>query len=502
MDISIKNITENYRDRMERLALFDPLYALERKSGKDNSGEPIDYYGLGLLTLLFFFENMLIRNKKAGVMELAQFFSNLTQEKLDLTFEEYVKLAREIVQVFRPPSGKRNSRKFYNWETGQEEIIQYSILKASHFDAKANTQYYELDEQGLELIFATKEYFSEFQLSINQLILRKQLEKGEFVGALRQIDEMRMDVRNLQDKIYRIKHEIQRNIISDETYRRYESIVDDIHFRLSRENEEFEELKSFIKETKERLEHEIHEDKMKKAYGLIIKVDKELGEVHYEHRKLLSQSIDMKTTALNAAQESLYYIGIDSFNFKDQIANKLMSTPLPLEASRRLVEPFLYLERGGFWSPLAVFGKQRIEKRGLEEENLTFASPLEDWEIKEEVKIQQENFKHIMEIILKAMEKENCITLRELIEFIKENGKEDILNYRSFYDFWILLHHSSPIKLEVEENQNHMLDKVIELLERDYTSLIVVEIPGKIEPNERYTIRNMELTLEGNKDAI
>lgn len=127
------------------------------------------------------------------------------------------------------------------------------------------------------------------------------MEKGEFVGALRQIDEMRMDVRNLQDKIYRIKHEIQRNIISDETYRRYESIVDDIHFRLSRENEEFEELKSFIKETKERLEHEIHEDKMKKAYGLIIKVDKELGEVHYEHRKLLSQSIDMKTTALNAA---------------------------------------------------------------------------------------------------------------------------------------------------------------------------------------------------------
>ena len=82
------------------------------------------------------------------------------------------------------------------------------------------------------------------------------MEKGEFVGALRQIDEMRMDVKGLQDKIYRIKHEIQRNIVSDETYKRYESIVDDIHFRLSRENEEFEELKSFIKETRERLEHE------------------------------------------------------------------------------------------------------------------------------------------------------------------------------------------------------------------------------------------------------
>ena len=118
---------------------------------------------------------------------------------------------------------------------------------------------------------------------------------------MRQIDEMRMDVRNLQDKIYRIKHEIQRNIISDETYRRYESIVDDIHSRLSRENEEFEELKSFIKETRERLEHEVHEEEMRKAYGLIIRIDKELRKVYYEHRTLLSQSIDMKTTALNAA---------------------------------------------------------------------------------------------------------------------------------------------------------------------------------------------------------
>ena len=53
MDVSIKNITENYRERMERLALFDPLYVLERKSGKDNAGNSIDYYGLGLLTLLF-----------------------------------------------------------------------------------------------------------------------------------------------------------------------------------------------------------------------------------------------------------------------------------------------------------------------------------------------------------------------------------------------------------------------------------------------------------------
>lgn len=84
----------------------------------------------------------------------------------------------------------------------------YSYLKAAKHDLDTNTQYYVLDEHGLELVFATKEFFSEFQLSINQLLLRKQLEKGEFAGALRQIDEMHMNVEQLQQRI----------IISDETY--------------------------------------------------------------------------------------------------------------------------------------------------------------------------------------------------------------------------------------------------------------------------------------------
>lgn len=502
MDIFIKNITENYRDRIERLSLFDTLYILERKQGKDNSGNPIDYFGLGLLTLLFFFEKMLIRDKKAGAAELAKFLSELTLGELDLTSEDYLKLAKEIIHVFRPVGGKRNNRNFYNWETKQDEIIQYSILKASQFDTKTNSQYYELAEQGLELIFATKEYYSEFQLSIHQLILRKQLEKGEFIGALRQIDEMHMDVRNLQEKIYRIKHEIQRNIISEETYQRYEAIVDDIHFRLSRENEEFEELKSFVKETKERLEHEVHEEKIQKAYSLILKIDRELGQVHYEHRKLLSQSIDMKTAALNAAQESLYYIGVDSFNFKEQITNKLLSIPLPLEASERLIKPFLYLEKGEFWSPLAVFAKQRIEKGDFSEETSSFIKPMEDWEMEEEIKIQQNNFQYIMQLILDALNDKNSITLKEFIEFIKLNEYEVLLNYRYLYDFWLLLHYNSPIKIPMQDNQNQVLNKAIKLLEGKYGELKVVEIKDNLHPNERYIIKNMELSLEENIDDI
>lgn len=69
---------------MQRLALFDPLYRLENKKTTDHSGRPIDYYSLGLLTLLFFFENMLVRNHKTGVRELARFLQTINQGELDL----------------------------------------------------------------------------------------------------------------------------------------------------------------------------------------------------------------------------------------------------------------------------------------------------------------------------------------------------------------------------------------------------------------------------------
>lgn len=502
MEVSIKNITENYRDRMERLVLLDPLYELSRKTARDKSGNIIDYYGLGLLTLLFFFENMLIRNKKAGAVELAEFLIKLTDKKLDLDYETCIKLSREIIQAFRPASGKRNSREFFNWETNREEIIEYSILKAADFDAKSNLQYYELDEDGLELIFATKEFFSEFQLSINQLILRKQLEKGEFVGALRQIDEMRMDVRNIQEKIYRIKHEIQRNIISNETYERYESIVDDIHFRLNRENEEFQELKTFINETKNRLEYETHKDKMDKAYGLILKIDRELGQVHYEHRNLLLESMEMKTRALNAAQESLYYVGIDSFNFKKQITSKLISTPLPLESARNLVAPFLYLGKGKFWSPLAVFAKQGIIRKDMEAKSKAFLDPMEEEEIQKDIGIQQENYGYIMEKILLLMGDNNSITLEKVVEHLSSDEDVDILNKRSFYDFWLNLHFNSPIKIHGEENPSLLLEKAIKLLGRKYTKLEVVELNESIQASPRYTVKNMKLILEVDEGAI
>jgi hypothetical protein len=96
----------------------------------------------------------------------------------------------------------------------------------------------------------------------------------------------------------------------------------------------------------------------------------------------------LKTSALQAAQEALYYVGIDSFNFNQEITSRLFSSPIPLNASRRLAEPFLQTERHDDWSPVTVFSQQRLESGERAEKSDEFLEVSEE-EIKLELKNQQ-----------------------------------------------------------------------------------------------------------------
>lgn len=494
-------MTTGYSERMSRVALFDPLHALDRKSQTDLDGKPIDMKGLGLLTLLFFFEQKLMRNQKAGVKELADFLQKLTEEELRMEQDGYEDIARTIVQTFRPASGKKRETTFFNWETKQQETIYFSILKANSFDIKTNSQYYTLDEDGLELVFATKEFYSEFQLSINQLVLRKQLEKGEFKGALRQINEMRIDVESLEERMTKLEHEIKRNIVSEDTYTRYQSLLEDIFYRLNLENIEFEELHSFVKETKERLYYKDNTAKERQTYALVLEISKELEAVHAEHTKLLQRSIDMKNTALQAARESLYYVGIDSFNFDQDITSRIISAPLPLEAMKGIVAPFMKVQETKQWSVLSVFAEQNIkeERETTNDEGFMEVSEEESRRYQAMIANQYEQY---MALLLSAMANEESIALQQFFDFLKENGHEKLLDNRFLYDFFILLHHRSPVQKDEREmeEKGQLLDGATDLLGTKILS--VDEYSGVIKESERYTIQNMIITLGGETDVL
>ncbi|WP_335869462.1 replicative DNA helicase [Bacillus sp. 2205SS5-2] len=492
----ISDITAGYRERMRRLALFDPLYELDRKKVKDQQNQPIDMKGLGLLSLLFFFEQKVMRNHKTGKKQLAQFLQSVTHRQYTLDGRECEELASMIILTFRPATGKKRAYTYHDWETLQEDQLEYSLLKAKSFDSKTNTQFYTLDEDGLELVFATKEFYSEFQLSINQLMLRKQLEKGEFRGALRQINEMRIDVESLNERIIKLRHEIQRSIVSEETFERYKQLLGDIHARLERENDEFSELRQFVKETKDRLYEKDYHQKETKTYGYILEITNQLEEVHYEHSRLLDQSIELKNHTLKAAQESLYYTGIDAFNFDQDINSRVIGTPLPLEAMKGLLHPFLAIHQEQSWSPLTVFGEQNIREDREDRVDYGFMEIGEQKENDYQERLRR-NYGYVMNISLQALQNGHA-ELKGVIEYIRENGQEELLNQRFFYDFWMILHQRSPIisgQMEtVNEEQSTSLDDALAQLEN--STLIIHERKELIHVSKRFSIQNMDLRIE------
>lgn len=497
-------ITQDYKDRLRRIQLFEPLAELAGKKRLDANGKEIDVKSLGLFSLLFFFEMKLMREQKTGISELIKFLQTLTGSIYQLDEKQWEELARLILTTFRPGTGKKRIVSFYNWETGELDEIIFSYIKAIHFDSKTNRQYYALDDDGLELVFATKEYFQEFQLSIHQLMLRKLLEKGEFLGALRQINEMRMDVETIAERLRQLEQEIKRNIISLETQNRFLQVIEDRNYRLQLENEEFQELQQFVKETKQ-LHYYQSERKEIEAYEQLVQVEKELSIVHGQHRDLFNQGLILKKMALEAAEEALYYVGVDQFNFDQDITSTIISTPLPLESLKGMLSPFLSLEKVQTWSLLSIFAPQSWSEEEQSGINASFAE-LADLEAQEAYAEQlRALYAEIMGRMLADFKGENKWTLRTWLDQLQQE-EHPWLEIRQFYDFLLLCHQRSPLgqgkpnqEKPVEEGASlHLLDKVTELLLGNILEFI--ELPELIKVNDRFEIQNMLIVMNNKEE--
>ncbi len=495
MDLNQSTLFANYKERVKRLALYKPLLSLQNKNTKDIDGNPIDMYDLGLLALLFFYECKLMRKKDIGVDALGHFLFNLCRERYALDVQKAEMIAEDIIRTFRPASGKRLSSSFYDWETKNEDVVYCSILKAGKSDIARNRQYYELDEDGLELIFSTREYYSEFQLSINQMLLRKQLEKGEFGSALRQIDEMHINVESLYERIERIRQEIGRSVVSELVYNNYKRLIEDIHIRLERESKEFSELKDFALTALNDVRFKKMSDTDSRVYHSALQVNRELAKVHNRHDELLKACMDVQTVALSAVKESLYFSGVESFNFNKEIVSYCVSNGIAPERIKAIAQPFMTIESCAVWSPLAVFFPQRVMKR--EKGKLSSGYLEVSQESEGQDAITEIFFEKMMALCLLSISDQDTLKLGDFILKMRVERPE-LLKSRLFYDFWMTLHQCSPLRVdaEIDEQKHTVLRGIIGQLKPEFISVEVRESSGIIESGDLFRISNMTMNLE------
>lgn len=494
--IDLAELMGGYRERMRRLALIKPFEELAGKRREDDNGERVDMCGLGLLTLLFFFERRLSREYKTGTIHVATFLQEVTKKTYSLKEETIKEIARELITTFRPDRGRKRSFSYFNWETEEEDVIEYSILKAHGFDGKTQQQYYTLDDDGLDLLFSTKEFFTEFQISINQLLLKQQIKKGEFHDALRQVREMELDVSVLKDKIHDMRAEILRSIISEETYARYESLLNETYERFEREDDEFKELSQFIKETRDTIYAEDVGEDEEQSSRLITKIASELEAVHYEHSRLLELTSELRTTALVTARETLYNTGVQMFNFDQDIVSNILAKPLSPNKMKGVLHPFLRVEQNKLWSPLTLFAEQTIIVERGERHDDGFVESSEHLD-KDELyrQLMSKKYGKVMELFIQHYQNDNANTLEQLMKHLQETNKE-LLGKRYFYSFWLILHQYSPLTINSSNNSEGQAILQDALNQIDGHILTIMELPTVVQIHPKYSIQNMKITLE------
>ena len=124
-------------------------------------------------------------------------------------------------------------------KTGEQKRYKFHLIEIEPegYDIKSKTVTLRLSEHGLDLLFKTKEIYNELQISIAQLYLRQQIQKGVFDGALRSIDELDLAVRKRKQRI----QQLERKIIKDVLYVARE---DELKKQIDSINEQLESEKS------------------------------------------------------------------------------------------------------------------------------------------------------------------------------------------------------------------------------------------------------------------
>src|SRR5699024_4712189 len=144
-------------------------------------------------------------------------------------------------------------------------------------------------------------------------------------------------------------------------------------------------------------------------------------------------------------QESLYYTGVQSFNFEKDVVATIFGKPYAPDVMKGITHPFLKVEQNSTWSLLTVLAEQNIIEERTESENAHFLEAMDDTAQQEYRKWLGEKYGALMEQFLLAYESGQIDNLRDWMEQLKTNNP-DLIGKRYFYSFWLFMHQMSPLQ--------------------------------------------------------
>lgn len=449
----MREALQNFHERMKNIAGFWPLFRLREL----RKYQEYDLFALGLGVMLLILEHMLVGRLESDHNDVARFLQSTIKEAYGNTLsdEEARDLAGYMLAALRN-DGRPFEFTYRNLETNEDDKHLFHLIENGTYHVASGQIRFKLSDTGLDLLFKTREMYKELRITISQIMLRQQIEKGVFQEALGTINALSLDVRQLREEIERMKMTIKRDV-SQFSLSKYQAMLSAIKEQFQKEAVMFEELNNLIRDTRANYEGRGGQAESQ-ALDQLVELSQRLNVVINLHNKLLVDKLDLQEMVLEALEEGIVQGFRSKVNFEREFLDRVLREGTPLENVRRLVEPLLSLNIRKRFNIHKAFASQIVQNGDKEvvEAETTLALEEAETTVQEDPRqkmktIRDERYKAYLRMIFEPLLEEQSMTLSDLLRDLPAERLYDVANARDFYPFLVQLHQMSPLTFRMDE---------------------------------------------------
>lgn len=447
----VNQVLAGFADRMENILVFKPLFDLEQKRKYDYS-----LVELGVAVLLFIFEKML-ENEDCTYNQIADFLQDLIAQQYgeELEFSQARDLTMHLVRGGLLNGGISHNYNYQNYERAEEAEYKFDLIDLKDYEIGNQSVKLELSTTGLELLFKTKEMYNELQVSISQLYLKQQIQKGIFAGALESVEELKLAVKNEKKRLQNLREKIIRDVLQVAKEGSYEEELARINEQLERESDTFAELMALVKETISKCEQKCETKNLDK----VMKLKQELLTTTQLHDSLLNTKLEISELMNRSMENMILNTFSTTVNFETEILETVVNNNSTLEQLKQLVEPLFSANVNSTFNLNRIFAPQSLyRKKERREDELIDLSTAEkeraEAEERRKEEKKREEYKAWLDLLLDPLLESEEIKLSKVINDLaldEETRYEELILNREFYAFILKIHQLGEVEIITEE---------------------------------------------------
>lgn len=500
-DILSNQNLNDFLSREYRLNLSQPLYQLD-KSGQSclylhgDKTQRVYWSQVGLYVLLYCYEKEL-RFDYSGVSQnemvdvlYTQFapyvgvLKNKTDD--DDTLRDVLQQAvQRIIRTFRPGRGDQIRYECLNPLTMTIETKTYRYLKNAPY---TDEQRYLLDEDGLSLIFSTREFYTQTNISTMELLAIMQGHAGDWEKAEDTFRTLKQKHHQLQEWMNQFQEDIRHNERAMEQY--YDKNME-IQNDLRQEAEIFK--KFLLPLLKQEVNSAIRDESILQERK---KVRKSAEDIHDLFQDLLTQSIRLGTQVISSASQNFLFSlsGKQLASFSDMTLEQLKSGKLSLPSIEAMMLPFLFTPVKRVWSLSSIFVGPRSTTHTAPSET-AFQKPRksarQDKGIFDKPHVRMTYF-HGFELLQQIAKRRNPVRLSEYLHELEQKS----FRFSEYFLLFIsLIQMDGRIQADLPVNNGTTLNCILKESAPEIKEISAVRLGDEVSFRE-HTFTDYKLTIE------